>query len=158
MKRVFLAFVVLLTMLIGGCKKFLNEEPYSVVKTDNFYKTPADAELALTGVYKILNAVNVQGQGNQPMWGRGMQSLTSMGCDEVIGDVTFVAGDPTFLTLCNYTYTSENTQLWYTYFALYAGINRANYVIERVPSTQMDTVRRAQILAEARFFRGLYYS
>jgi len=158
MKRIFIIFLVLFAFAIGGCKKFLNEEPASVLKTDNFYKTASDAELAITGVYEILNAVNVQGQGNQPMWGRTMQYLTSMGCDEVIGDVTFISADPSFLNLTNYTYTSENTQLWYTYFALYAGINRANYVIERVPSISMDTVRKGEIVAEARFFRGLYYS
>jgi len=153
MKRIFIIFLVLFAFAIGGCKKFLNEEPASVLKTDNFYKTASDAELAITGVYEILNAVNVQGQGNQPMWGRTMQYLTSMGCDEVIGDVTFISADPSFLNLTNYTYTSENTQLWYTYFALYAGINRANYVIERVPSISMDTVRKGEIVAEARFFR-----
>lgn len=150
-------FLVLLIFSFCGCKKFLKEEPYSVLKTDNFYKSAADAELAITGVYEILNAQNIQGQGNQPMWGRSMQYLTSMGCDELIGDVTFVSSDVNFLNLTNYTYTAENTLLWYTYVALYAGINRVNYVIERVPAINMDPVRRGEIVAEARFFRGLYY-
>jgi hypothetical protein len=158
MKCTFLIFLALISLSFAGCKKFLEEEPYSVLKTDNFYKSAADAELAITGVYEILNAQNVQGQGNQPMWGRSMQYLTSMGCDEVIGDVTVMSSDINFVTLSNYTYTAENTLLWYTYFALYAGINRANLVMERVPSINMDAVRRGEIVAEARFFRGLYYS
>ena len=151
-------FVILLAAGLAGCKKLLTEKPSSFLTTDQFYKTSSDAELAITGVYEILNAVDVQGNGNQPMWGATMQYLTTMGCDEQIGDVTFLAGQPNFLSLCNYTYTSENTLLWYTYAALYAGINRANFVIERVPSIDMDTTRRGQIVAEARFFRGLYYS
>src|SRR5882757_5901354 len=126
MKRISIFFLLSLCIVAGGCKKFLTEKSYSALPTDDFYKSASDAELAITGVYEILNAVNVQGQGNQPMWGRTMQYLTSMGCDEVIGDVTFISADPSFLNLTNYTYTSENTQLWYTYFALYAGINRAN--------------------------------
>jgi starch-binding outer membrane protein, SusD/RagB family len=158
MKCTFLFFLALLLFSFGGCKKFLEEEPYSVLKTDNFYKSAADAELAITGVYEVLNAVNIQGQGNQPMWGRTMQYLTSMGCDEVIGDMTVMSSDVNFQTLSSYTWTSENTLLWYTYVALYAGINRANLVIERVPSISMDARRRDEIVAEARFFRGLYYS
>ena len=150
--------VVLLAAGLGSCKKLLTEKPSSFLTIDQFYKTSSDAELAITGVYEILNAVDVQGNGNQPMWGSVMEYLTSMGCDEMIGDPTFLAGQPNYLTLSNYTYTSENTLLWYTYFALYAGINRANYVIERVPAIDMDTARRGQIVAEARFFRGFYYS
>lgn len=158
MKHIFIAGIALTLLFSTGCKKFLKEKTYSTLQTDNFYKSASDAELAITGVYEILNAVNVQNQGNQPMWGRGMQYLTTMGCDEMIGDVTFMSADITFVTLSNYTWTSENTQLWYTYFALYAGINRANFVIERVPSIDMDPVRRGEVVAEARFFRGLYYT
>src|SRR5882757_5272878 len=158
MKRAFLSFLIVLFIFSGGCKKFLKEDSYSALPTDNFYKSATDAELAITGVYEILNAVNVQGQGNQPMWGSVMEYLTSMGCDEVIGDGTFLSSSINYLTLSNYTYTSENTLLWYTYFSLYAGINRANFVIERVPSINMDTARRGQIVAEARFFRGFYYA
>jgi len=143
---------------LGGCKKLLTEKPSSFLTIDQFYKTASDAELAITGVYEILNAVDVQGNGNQPMWGSVMEYLTSMGCDEMIGDATFLSSSINYLTLSNYTYTSENTLLWYTYFSLYAGINRANFVIERVPSINMDTVRRGQIVAEARFFRGFYYA
>lgn len=158
MKRTIYFFGLLLIVVATGCKKFLAENPYSVVSVENFYKTPADAELAITGVYDILNTPSIQGQGNQAMWGRSMQYLTSMGCDELIGDVTFISADINFLTLCNYTYTSENTLLWYTYAALYAGINRANLIIERVPSINMDAERRKQIVGEAYFFRGLFYS
>lgn len=158
MKKTIYFFSLLMVILATGCKKFLTETPYSVVSTDNFYKTSADAELAITGVYDILNTPSIQGQGNQAMWGRSMQYLTSMGCDEMIGDVTFISADINFLTLCNYTYTSENTLLWYTYAALYAGINRANLIIERVPSINMDVNRRTEIVGEAHFMRGLFYS
>ncbi|RKR84017.1 putative outer membrane starch-binding protein [Mucilaginibacter gracilis] len=158
MKKIIYSYFALVLLLNAGCKKFLKEQPYSVVSTENFYKTPADAELAITGVYDILNSPDVQGQGNQPMWGRSMEYLTSMGCDELIGDPGLLSTDVNFLALSNYTYTSENTLLWYTYFALYAGINRANLIIERVPAISMDATRKKTIVAEAYFMRGLFYS
>src|SRR6185503_11877480 len=41
--------------------------------------------------------------------------------------------------------------------AAYAGINRANSVIARVPTVQMDETRRAQIVGEAKFLRAVHY-
>lgn len=140
-----------------GCKKFLDEVPYSVPTTNTFYKTSNDAELAVTGLYEILNAQNIQGQGNQPMWGRGLQFMTAMGCDELIGDPTKNNSDINFVTIANYTYGADNTLLRYSYIGFYAGINRASNIIERIPAITMDSVRRRQIVAEAHFMRGVFY-
>jgi hypothetical protein len=150
---------ILIAMAIcaGGCKKFLEESPYSFVATENFYKTAADAELALTGVYDILNATTVQGQGNNNMWSRGMQFMTSTGCDELIGDPTKNNSDNNYITIANYTYTGENALVQNAYAFMYAGINRANYIIEKVPGIAMDAVRREQIIGEARLLKGIFY-
>src|SRR5206468_1086329 len=37
------------------------------------------------------------------------------------------------------------------------GINRANTVIDRVPSIEMDPTRRDQIVGEAKFLRAVHY-
>ena len=143
--------------LFNSCNKRLEEKPYSFVSAENFYKTATDAELALTGTYDILNAISVQGQGNHNMWGRGMEFLTSMGCDELINDATRVSNNIEVVTISNYTFDAENILFTYSYFFMYAGINRANLIIEKVPSIPMDPVRREQIVGEARFLRGMYY-
>jgi tetratricopeptide (TPR) repeat protein len=39
----------------------------------------------------------------------------------------------------------------------YVGINRANQVLDNVPNITMDTTLRSQLLAEAKFMRGLFY-
>lgn len=157
MKQYTLTILVALAMATTGCKKFLDEVPYNAATADNFYKTASDAELATTGLYEILNAQDIQGQGNQPMWGRAMQFMTAMGCDELIGDPTKNNSDINFVTIANYTYGADNTLLRFSYMGFYAGINRANNIIERVPSIPMDAVRRSQIVAEARFMRGVFY-
>jgi starch-binding outer membrane protein, SusD/RagB family len=150
-------FILLICTIAGltGCKKFLEEQPYSFIAPENFYKTGTDAELALTGVYDVLNAANIQGQGNSVMWARGMQWMTTFGCDEIMAD-PLPMNDNNFVTIANYTYTAENTQVIYTYFSLFAGISRANYIIERVPAIQMDATRKEQIIAEARMLKGVY--
>jgi hypothetical protein len=156
MKHIKQALVLFLsfTFLIA-CNDFLEEEAYSFVAPQNFYKTANDAELALNGVYDILNTNNVQGQGNYHTWGRGMHYLTAVGNDELIVDNT--SSEIDYIAYSNYTYNSETTTGSYTWMFLYAGINRANYLLERVPAIDMDTVRKNEILAETHFLRGLYY-
>ena len=157
MKQYLLIILFALAVAVTGCKKFLEEVPYNAATTNNFYKTASDAELATTGLYEILNAQDIQGQGNQPMWGRAMQFMTAMGCDELIGDPTKNNSDINFVTIANYTYGAENTLLRFSYMGFYAGINRANTIIERVPAIAMDVTRRSQIIAEAHFMRGVFY-
>lgn len=162
MKRLHLIIIIFtLFTTISSCKKgFLEEKPYSFVDTENFYKTAQDAELALTGVYDILTARYVQGVGSAGTWGRGMQYLTTMGCDELIVDPSKTSSNQGIIDMfpvANYTYTSQNTVLSNAWFYLYAGINRANFIIERVPGINMNAARRSEIIAEAHCLRGLYY-
>lgn len=158
MKRILIIIISAVVITCGSCKKMLEETPYSLVSTNNFYKTASDAELAITGVYDVLNAPNIQGLGNQALWGRGMHYMTNLGVDDITEDTRFVAQVPELLPFYNYTYTADNVQIWYSYFSLYAGINRANFIIAQVPAINMDATRRAQIVAEARFMRGMFYA
>lgn len=160
MKRTYLVIIIFLFIAVTGCKKFLEETPYSFVDTNNFYKTAQDAELALTGVYDVLSARYLQGVGSAGTWGRGMQYLTTMGCDELIVDPSKTSSNQGIIDLfplANYTVTSQNTVLSNAWFYLYAGINRANFIIEKVPDINMSATRRTEIVAEAHYLRGLYY-
>lgn len=150
-----IAVLLLVAGSFAGCKKFLEEKPYSFVAPENFFKTAADAELALTGVYDVLNIASIQGQGNHHMWGRGMHSLTSVGNDELIADNTATEVD--YISYSNYTYNSQTPVAAFTWVFLYAGINRANYLLQRVPAIAMDETRKKEILGEAHMLRGLYY-
>lgn len=157
MKHIFILIMTGVAVLCGSCKKMLEEKPYSILSTVNFYKTSADAELALTGVYDVLNTPSIQGLGNQALWGRGMHYMTNLGVDDLTQDVRFTIGVPELVPFYNHTYTGENLLIWYSYFSFYAGINRANFIIEKVPEINMNETRKAQIIAEAQFLRGMFY-
>ncbi|WP_345948838.1 RagB/SusD family nutrient uptake outer membrane protein [Mucilaginibacter sp. PAMB04274] len=158
MNRILTIMIAALALVCGSCKKLLEEKPSSVVSTGNFYQTASDAELALTGIYDVLNTPSVQGLGNQALWGRGIHYMTNLGVDDLSQDVRFSVGVPELVQFYNYTYTSENLLIWYSYFTFYAGINRANFVIDKVPSINMNATRRAQIVGEAKLLRGLFYT
>ncbi|HEY4063998.1 MAG TPA: RagB/SusD family nutrient uptake outer membrane protein [Puia sp.] len=161
MNRYTLRFFILLAAfgLLAGCSKaVLNTTPYSfdVLTT---YKTAQDAELALTGCYSVLNAQTIQGQGALsglgPMFAWAMPIMLSGGTDELLTNPKYAQADLAPLGLIGAS--SGNQAVRYNWFFLFAGINRANYIIQGVGSVSMDTVRRSQILAEAHFLRGLYY-
>ncbi|HET8829472.1 MAG TPA: RagB/SusD family nutrient uptake outer membrane protein, partial [Pelobium sp.] len=152
--KIILILTLFLTSL-NSCKDFLEEKPFSFVSPENFYKTDKDAELALIGVYDVLNAAGIDGQGNHHMWGRAMQYLTQLGNDELVCNNR--ATRPDYLAYSNYTYTAEDQMTQFNWIALYAGINRANFIVEKVPGIEMDDVRKEQIIGEARFLRGLFY-
>lgn len=140
--------------LAFSCKKFLEEKPRSFVSSQDLYTSATNAELALTGVYDVLNAASIQGQGNQPLWGRGMQYMTMLG-DEITPALSVIS-DPYMKDVASVAYNSETQLVTDVWFSLYAGINRANGIIENVPSINMDATRKAQIIAEARFLRSYY--
>ena len=61
----------------------------------------------------------------------------------------------------NYTTVKSLGRAYESPFAIwqyaYTGIERANWVIARVPTTPMDVTRRTQIVAEAYFLRAFYH-
>jgi hypothetical protein len=54
-------------------------------------------------------------------------------------------------------FTSTHPYIESVWQAAYAGINRANAVIGRVPAIAMDETRKRQIVAEAKFLRAVHY-
>jgi hypothetical protein len=57
----------------------------------------------------------------------------------------------------NFTFTTSADGLDRWWATLYEGIKRANVVIEKVPAIEMDNEDKNRYIAEARFFRGLFY-
>lgn len=138
--------------LAVACSSFLEEEPYSFVSGDELYTSAKNAELALTGVYDVLNAGSIQGTGNQPLWGRGMHYLLMLG-DEIAPNGI---SDPHHQIIASCGYNEEAEFVSMAWYGLFVGIDRANHIIQKVPSIDMDAKRREEIVNEARLLRGLY--
>jgi hypothetical protein len=138
-------------LLLAGCSK-LHEQPYSSIFTSNFYKTASDAEAALTAAYSPV----------ADMFNTAATSASDWSADQtyprpVVGrnTLTLFNYDPNFTTQKSFSRLFESPQTIWS--SGYAGIEKANWVIEKVPSTNMDTARRAVILGEAYFLRAFYH-
>ena len=85
------------TIGLGSCKKFLTETPYSLLSTNNFYQTAGDASVALNGVFAPMTA--------QTYYGRTSWTVTELGGE----DLTVPANSSSDrITLGNYTANSSN--------------------------------------------------
>lgn len=146
-------FLTILFVMAVASSCELDETVYSSIYTENFYKTASDAEAAITAAYDPIG----------DMYGGPAATLVS----DFSADQTYprVAVSRNTLTLFTYdaNYTGQVTagrtfespqQIW---ISCYDGIEKANWVIERIPEANMTASRKTEILGEAYFLRAFYH-
>lgn len=150
MKKFILPLAALLSL--AGCSK-LEETPYSSIFTDNYYKTAGDAEGAITAVYGALATMYA---------GPGPLMFSDFSTDQVYPrpvvarDVfALFTYDAAYSAIVSFNRANESPiTVWN---ASYDGIVKANWVLDKVPQTPMDTRRREEILGEAYFLRAYFH-
>lgn len=134
--------MLLLVSTLGGCKKFLDQVPENSLTRDEFFKTEADANAAIIGVYDALQSSNRQFL----RWGEFRADLiTSNNALDAV-----------------YLQSFDNTNDISVWTEPYKLIGRANIVIEKVPEIpsidpRFTTGESDAIVAEALFLRSLAY-
>lgn len=130
---------------LGSCD-FLDKEP-TLITSDNYFKSEAEAESYLRSVFAIITQPTFY--GNQYFYLAGGDDLTAYGGS---GRQPSNGG-----LICNNATTGDPyvAGLWYT---LYAGVNRANTLLENLPNIPgMSASSKALFTAQARFLRAFYY-
>lgn len=141
-----------------SCSDYLEPVPYSFTAPEIFYRTSSDAEVALVGVYNTLTAGSIQGFGNASLYRRNMMEMLNGATDEcgIRADITDNRPAP----YGNASFTSQEPLLNQTWFFLYAGVNRANYLLENlssIPDEDFSGTRKIEIEAEAKLLRGFFH-
>ena len=136
-------FSVLIVFLSAGCDKFLNIDPPYTQDVENFFETKEDYERALTGAYDLL-------QG----------SFMSFWIGEIASDNSIAGGESVndsqgLHQIDDMTHGGVNNELRNVLRWNYAGITRANYILEN--KDKIDFQGKEHIIAEARFLRAYYY-
>lgn len=140
------------SFLIFSCKK-LDETIYSSIYTEAFYKTASDAEKGLIAVYDPI--ADMSG-------GPAMTIVSDFSADQTYPRAVVGRNTLTLFTYDqNYTVQKSNgrinespQQIW---TSCYDGIEKANWIIEKVPNAVMDATRKNQIIGEAYFLRAFYH-
>lgn len=151
-------YIIVLSLFLSiSCSKdFLDNAPLSFLTTEQYYQTPDEIEIALNGVYNILSANQVQGFGNNSTFSRNMMIMLNGATDEaVVRDLNI---NPNYVDWGDASFTAQSNFVNESWVFLYAGINRANTLIERIQTVEgFEGNRKEEVIAEARLLRGFYH-
>lgn len=122
----------------------LDTEPQDFITPDKFYNTQEELEAALRGVYMTL--------ADNGLYGMNIPARLGLSAD--IGYETYDYDSSSV----GFYDVSTNDAMVLTYWRLcYAGINRANKLLESIDRPAIDETVRARIESEARFLRAYFH-
>ena len=141
---------LMIFLLQSSCNK-LTEKPYSSIFTDAFYATASDAEAGLTAVYgPMVDLYNTAGTLASDFSADQIYPRPVVGRDTY----TLFSYDANYTTQKSFSRQFESPQqIWQS---CYSGTEKANWILYKVPGTNMDTARRTAILGEAFYMRAFY--
>lgn len=147
--KVLAALGALSVVVACNDKRFLTEQPFDFIGPTNFYHNAGDAIAAINGVYA--DFINSTGDN---YYGRNFVMLvehtTEMWTSRL--SATNERSQPDVYAIpVTHAYVQSVWQ------SAYDAINRANSVLDHVPSIDMDTTLRRRIVGEAKFLRALHY-
>ncbi len=126
-----------------SCDDLVDIDPYYPLDADNFFRSPADYERALTGAYDLLQTSYLD------MW------IGEIASDNSIAGGESVTDSEGLHQIDDMTHGGLNAELRSLFRFMYAGIGRVNYIYEF--KDNIDFEGKDRILAEAAFLRAYYY-
>jgi len=147
MKKI--TFFLICLIVLASCNKQLDKMPYGVVSTDNFYKTAADAEMAVTAAYKSFEILDGQGGWNT------RAGYTPMG--DITGpDVQAHPDLVVYYQIQQSIISPSSDQILMLYQRCYNALLLANVAIEKIPAIDMDETLKSRYMGELYFIRGFW--
>ena len=141
LKYIKTALVGIILLQVTACTDILDKDPVSSFSASGFYKTTADAQ---AGVYGIYDAAQSVFRMNFCYWGEGRADNVQ----------TAQSGESLVLSSNNLTNTASSAN----WTALYTMISRANYAIAFIPDIyEDDNVQGKELLGQAHALRALAY-
>jgi hypothetical protein len=137
------ALCLIAASVLAGCNKYLDLNPLYTQDAENYFETPVDYERALTGAYDLLQS-----------------SFLTSWIGEIASDNAIAGGESVSDTeglheIENMTHDAVNNELRDIFRWNYAGITRANYLLEN--KNKIDFDGKDNIIAQATFLRAYYY-
>ena len=151
MKKYILS-VLFISILAWSCKEEFTEQTAFGSLSDESLKNKQGVELLLVGAYSALDGLidtpdSEWSKTGDNWWFDALSDDAHKGSND--GD------QPALTQLEAYTWDAGNEYFLGKWRALYAGVNRANAVINQINLVEGEEL--TQQLAEARFLRGFFY-
>jgi len=140
-KYIKISILAIVLLQVTSCTDILDKDPVSSFSASGFYKTAADAQ---AGVYGIYDAAQAVFRLNFCYWGEGRAD-----------NVQSAQSGESLVLLSN---NLNNTTASADWTALYTMVSRANYAIKYIPDVYAeDDLAGKQLLGQARALRALAY-
>ena len=150
MKKIVIVFAVLVGLLSTSCEEFLNKEYKNGFVDENFMKSEAQAEEALTAIYDVLNY--------EGLYGWGFHVLQVASADNTMNDWGDGSYGPDLVRIAHYEWYDNNRFFTLMWNHSYAGISRANYFLSKIDDVaDMSDTQKQTSKGQALFLRALYY-
>lgn len=135
-------------IMVSGCQKsFLERTPISNANAVNYYKTPADFEIAMNSAFATLYTV--------------YDPENAVSYTELMGDnatLYSVAGNQADKwAFRDYTIDPNNTMVYQFWQDGYKAIFNVNTVLDKIQTAGLDATFTNRVKGEMMFLRGLYY-
>ena len=152
--RFSITFTILILMVAGGCKKYLDQQPITELGPDQVFKDVPSTYKALAGVYSRL-------VGDQA-YGIRLSLYYPVDNDEMQGPTG--ATDNDRRDIARYGATPGNAQLERPFNQLFQGIEYANICIDNIPNMELyssgsdqEKKQLQRMLGEALTLRAQFY-
>jgi starch-binding outer membrane protein, SusD/RagB family len=137
---------VLLLAAAPGCDSILDVEPVDRIPLNEAITSGVSARAALVGAYDALQSLSYYGRNFLVVSDLSSDNADHHGTLTALGDV-----DRNELR-------ADNTTIAGVWAAIYRGIGRVNFILDKVPGVPgLTDAERKQILGEAHFLRALHY-
>ncbi len=131
------------TLTISCSDEFVNRDVKYSIDSENYFNSKSDYDNALIAAYDMLQS-----------------SYVNVLLGEIASDNTLAGGESQtdvvgFQQIDDMIHTPVNSNLRDIWNWMFAGVNRANYILEFKDKTEFEG--KKQIIAEARFLRAYYH-
>jgi len=141
--KILSASIIAVMAITVGCNEFLDTDPLFTQDAENYFQNESDYEQALIGAYDLLQASFLD------VWIGEIASDNSIAGGESVNDTKGLH------EIDDMTHGGVNIELRNIFRWYYAGVTRANYIMENKDNIDFDG--KDLIIAEARFLRAYYY-
>ena len=141
--KILSASIIAVMAITVGCNEFLDTDPLFTQDAENYFQNESDYEQALIGAYDLLQASFLD------VWIGEIASDNSIAGGESVNDTKGLH------EIDDMTHGGVNIELRNVFRWYYAGVTRANYIMENKDNIDFDG--KDLIIAEARFLRAYYY-
>lgn len=152
MKKIIYSISLLLVVLIAGCSKdFLEVAPVGQLTTDNFLKTDNDVKMAIMGVYNKIQENYSKGSWTSVYFMKNLPADDTKCAGPNAGDT------PEYQYLDDFNIAADNTKIAAIWTNFYSAINSSNTIIVNVGANADATDAMKVMVGEAKALRAFNY-